>query len=77
MKLARAAAAASRLDLVGVDLLPTGPGGFCVIELNAAVDFRPVYSFTGRDVYADAMAALAGGRKAAGAEPSALAAAQP
>jgi RimK family alpha-L-glutamate ligase len=61
-KLALAAAAASGLDLVGVDLLPTGPGGFCVIELNGAVDFRPVYSRPEQDVYADAMAALAGGR---------------
>jgi RimK family alpha-L-glutamate ligase len=60
-KLARAAAAASGLDLVGVDLLPTGPGGFCVIELNGAVDFRPAYSFPGRNVFADAMAALSGG----------------
>ena len=59
--LARAAAAASGLDLVGVDLLPTGPGGFCVIELNGAVDFRPAYSFAGRNVFADAMAALSGG----------------
>jgi len=58
--LALAAAAASGLDLVGVDLLPTGPGGFTVIELNGAVDFRPGYSFPGRDVYADAIAALSG-----------------
>jgi glutathione synthase/RimK-type ligase-like ATP-grasp enzyme len=65
--LALAAAAASGLDLVGVDLLPTGPGGFCVIELNAAVDFRPVYSFATRNVYADALAALSGAR-----EPTAL-----
>jgi RimK family alpha-L-glutamate ligase len=59
-QLALAAAAAAGLDLVGVDLLPTGPGGFSVIELNGAVDFRPVYSFPGRDAHADAMAALAG-----------------
>jgi RimK family alpha-L-glutamate ligase len=59
--LARAAASAAGLDLVGVDLLPTGPGGFCVIELNGAVDFRPPYSFAGRDVFSDAMAALSGG----------------
>ena len=60
--LARAAAAASGLDLVGVDLLPTGPGGFCVLELNGAVDFRPGYSFSGRDVFDDVVSALAGGR---------------
>ena len=58
--LAVAAARASGLDLVGIDLIPTGPGGFCVIELNGAVDFRPVYSSPGHDVFADAMAALAG-----------------
>jgi [lysine-biosynthesis-protein LysW]---L-2-aminoadipate ligase len=60
LNLALAAAAASGLDLLGVDLLPTGPGGFCVIELNAAVDFGAHYSFPVRDVFADAMAALAG-----------------
>jgi hypothetical protein len=31
-----------------------------VIELNGAVDIRPLYGFGSRDVYADAMAALAG-----------------
>jgi hypothetical protein len=50
----------SGLDLVGVDLLPTGPGGFCAIELNGAVDYRPVYSFPGRDAHTDTMAALGG-----------------
>jgi RimK family alpha-L-glutamate ligase len=58
--LALAAAEASGLDLVGVDLLPTGPGGFCVLELNGAVDFRPPYAFPGRDIYADVVDALAG-----------------
>jgi RimK family alpha-L-glutamate ligase len=58
--LALAAAAASGLDLVGVDLLPTGPGGFTVIELNGAVDFRPGYAFPARDVFDDAIAALSG-----------------
>jgi RimK family alpha-L-glutamate ligase len=58
--LACAAAEASGLDLVGVDLLPTGPGGFSVMELNGAVDFRPVYAAPGRDIYADAIAGLSG-----------------
>jgi [lysine-biosynthesis-protein LysW]--L-2-aminoadipate ligase len=62
LSLALAAAEASGLDLLGIDLLPTGPGGFCVIELNAAVDFKTHYSFPGRDVFADAMGALAGTR---------------
>ena len=65
--LALAAAKASGLDLVGVDLLPTGPGGFSVIELNGAVDFRPVYALGEGDVFAAAVAALAGGE----AEPPA------
>jgi RimK family alpha-L-glutamate ligase len=59
-ELALAATKASGLDLVGVDLLPTGPGGFSVIELNGAVDFRPVYALGGGDVHAQAVAALAG-----------------
>jgi len=60
LRLALEAAAASGLDLVGVDLLPTGPGGFCVLELNGAVDFRPAYSFAGRNVFDDTVAALSG-----------------
>ena len=58
--LACAAALASGLDLVGVDLLPTGPGGFSVVELNGAVDFRPVYTAPERDIFTDAIAALSG-----------------
>ena len=54
--LALAAARAARLDLVGVDLLPTA-NGFVVLELNGAADFRPVYA-PHRNVYADAVAAL-------------------
>jgi RimK family alpha-L-glutamate ligase len=54
--LALAAAEATRADLVGVDLLPTG-NGFVILELNGAVDFRPVYA-PGRDVFADTVAAL-------------------
>jgi RimK family alpha-L-glutamate ligase len=72
-RLALAAAAASGLDLVGVDLLPTGPGGFCVIELNGAVDFRPVYSLPGRDAHADTMAALSGAQPAPGGAVECLA----
>jgi RimK family alpha-L-glutamate ligase len=55
--LALAAARAARVDLVGVDLLPTPNGGFVVLELNGAVDFRPVYA-PHRDVFFDAVAAL-------------------
>ncbi len=55
--LALAAARAARADLVGVDLLPTPNGGFLILELNGAVDFRPVYA-PQRDVFFDAVAAL-------------------
>ena len=55
--LALAAARATRSDLVGVDLLPTPNGGFLVLELNGAVDFRPLYA-PGRDVFSDTVAAL-------------------
>ena len=56
--LALAAAEAARLDLVGVDLLPTR-SGFVILELNGAVDFRPVY-LDARDVFTEAVAALLG-----------------
>jgi [lysine-biosynthesis-protein LysW]--L-2-aminoadipate ligase len=55
--LALAAAAAIGTDLAGVDLLPC-PGGFTVLELNGAADFDALYSLPGRDVFADAAAAL-------------------
>jgi RimK family alpha-L-glutamate ligase len=55
--LALAAARAARVDLVGVDLLPTPNGGFLVLELNGAADFRPLYA-PHRDVYYDVVAAL-------------------
>ena len=55
--LALAAARATHGDLVGVDLLPAPNGGFLVLELNGAVDFRPLYA-PNRDVYADVVSAL-------------------
>jgi [lysine-biosynthesis-protein LysW]---L-2-aminoadipate ligase len=55
--LALAAARAARADLVGVDLLPTASGGFVVLELNGAVDFRPAYA-PGRNVFSDVVGAL-------------------
>ncbi|HEY7421294.1 MAG TPA: hypothetical protein VH541_04720 [Gaiellaceae bacterium] len=55
--LALSAAQAARGDLVGVDLLPTPNGGFVILELNGAVDFRPLYA-PRRDVFADAVVAL-------------------
>jgi RimK family alpha-L-glutamate ligase len=56
--LALAAARAARMDLVGVDLLPTR-SGFVIIELNGAVDFRPLY-LAGGDVYLEVVSALLG-----------------
>jgi [lysine-biosynthesis-protein LysW]--L-2-aminoadipate ligase len=56
--LALAAAQSTKADLVGVDLLPT-QRGFVVLELNGAVEFRPVYAPL-RDVFSDALAALLG-----------------
>jgi RimK family alpha-L-glutamate ligase len=55
--LALAAARAARADVVGIDLLPTPNGGFLVLELNGAVEFRPLYA-PHRDVFGDAVAAL-------------------
>lgn len=56
--LALAAAEAARVDLAGVDLLPTR-NGFVVLEINGAVDFRPLYLDSG-DVFAETVAALLG-----------------
>jgi RimK family alpha-L-glutamate ligase len=56
--LALAAARAARADLVGVDLLPTR-NGFVVLELNGAVDFRPLYLESG-DVFSETVTALLG-----------------
>jgi RimK family alpha-L-glutamate ligase len=54
--LALAAARAIRADLAGVDLLPTR-NGYVVLELNGAVDFRPLYAPAG-GVFAEAVLAL-------------------
>ena len=56
-ELALAAAAAIGADLLGVDLLPVGPGRYVVLELNGAVDFAHEYD-PGGDVFASAMRAL-------------------
>jgi RimK family alpha-L-glutamate ligase len=68
--LAIAAAAALGIDLVGVDLLPTGAGEYTVIELNGAVDFTSEYSLD-EDVFADAVTALLGAPEASELEAAA------
>ena len=57
--LAVEAAAAIDGDLVGVDLLPDGNGGWTVLELNGAVDFTMEYSLDGTNVFAEIIEALA------------------
>ena len=56
--LAVAAASAVGGDLIGVDLLPDGLGGWAVIELNAAVDFNGLYALGKDDVYETALRAV-------------------
>jgi RimK family alpha-L-glutamate ligase len=60
-EIAVAAADAVGASLVGVDLLPVGQGRWTIIELNGAVDLRPVYAL-GRDLYVDVVEALLGER---------------
>lgn len=60
-------AAAAGADLVGVDLLPDGDGGYVVLELNGAVDFTLDYAL-GADPFALAMWQLA--RVALGCRPA-------
>src|SRR5581483_11605889 len=68
--LALAAVEAVGADLAGVDLLPTG-NGYVILEVNGAVDFRPLYAPAG-NVFADTLAALLG--SVARRRPAALAA---
>ena len=51
------AAAAAGTELVGVDLLPDGAGGWTVLELNGAVDFTSEYRID-RDPFVAAVAEL-------------------
>ena len=51
--LALAAAAAAGAELLGVDLLPDGNGGYTVLELNGAVEFTAEYALD-RDPFAAA-----------------------
>jgi RimK family alpha-L-glutamate ligase len=52
------AAAAVGADLVGIDLLPKGGGGWVVVELNGAADFTRAYDLAGQDVFARAAGVL-------------------
>ena len=66
VRLALEAARAIGADLVGVDLLPVGPGRYSVLEVNGAVDFTAEYS-PRSDVFRDALFAL--GRAGTGCVP--------
>jgi RimK family alpha-L-glutamate ligase len=55
--LALAAARAVGADLVGIDLLPDGEGGYVVLELNGAVEFTQDYSLVEGDVFERALLA--------------------
>ena len=55
--LALAAARAVGADLVGIDLLPDGEGGYVVLELNGAVEFTQDYSLREGDVFERALVA--------------------
>jgi len=63
-RLAVEAATAAGVDLVGVDLLPTGAGEYVVLELNGAVDFTSEYN-ADEDVFAAVVASLLGACAAA------------
>jgi RimK family alpha-L-glutamate ligase len=56
-ELALAATRALGIDFAGVDLLPFGDG-WIVLEVNGAVDVRPVYSFDELDVYTATLRSL-------------------
>jgi [lysine-biosynthesis-protein LysW]--L-2-aminoadipate ligase len=67
-ELALAAAAAIGADLVGIDLLPTGPGRYVVLEANGAVDFSAEYDLR-ENVFERAMDALVGRARERASEP--------
>jgi RimK family alpha-L-glutamate ligase len=60
-ELAIRAASALGTDLVGVDLIPDGQGGWMVLELNGAVDFTPDYDLDGGSVFELVLRALGRG----------------
>jgi ribosomal protein S6--L-glutamate ligase len=58
--LALEAANALGTDLVGVDLLPDGAGGWTILELNGAVEFNQAYTVNGEDAHEQAIRSLLG-----------------
>lgn len=69
-EIAVAAAAAVEGDLVGVDLMPTGDGGWVVIEINGAVEFTDEY-LVDRDIFSAVVDALLGAVEGALERPAA------
>ena len=70
-ELAIATVKAVGADLAGVDLLPTR-NGFVVLEVNGAVDFRPLYAPAG-DIFTAAVEALLAAAPAARRRPERVA----
>jgi RimK family alpha-L-glutamate ligase len=66
-EVALAAAAAVRGDLVGIDLLPDGHGGWVVLEVNGAVDFNGLYGQDG-DVFETVRTSLLDARSSVAVE---------
>jgi [lysine-biosynthesis-protein LysW]---L-2-aminoadipate ligase len=64
------AAHAIGADLIGVDLLPDGEGGWVVLELNGAADFTNDYRLDGEDIFVRVVRTLTHYARAAADRPA-------